>query len=201
MRGLTPKEVLVIGDEVFGGVFDGIAGDDAAVADEAIDFAGGFEIGYAIADHDGGFGQHGVFPFADDFRFAAVASCWVIRAVARVCTIGMMMEWHGLDKANAEMFGQWLDQRCKAATKDDNGPIVIAERLQDLACARHDGIDVLLGDDLACGEIGLENLHATRKDFVQGHRAIHAGMGELDDLLEDFFAASAGEFIDAFDGR
>ena len=82
-------------------LFHGIAGDDATEADEEIDFARGFEIGNTIADHDGGFWQHRLFPLANDLRFAAVAGGGVVRAVTSVISVRIVLQWHGLDEGNA----------------------------------------------------------------------------------------------------
>ena len=182
-------------------LFDGIAGDDAAEADEEIDFAGRLEIGDAIADHDGGFGQHRVFPLADDLWFAAVAGGGVVRAVAGVVSFRIMMQRHGFDKGNTQLPRQGLDQGRKATADDDDGPVFVAQGLQGLAHAGDNGVDVKTGDGIAGGFVGPQDVHAARKNFVQGHAAIHACIGECHDFLEHGIAAFAREFIDALDAR
>lgn len=182
-----------------GFLFHRIAGDDAAEADEEIDFAGRLEIGDAIADHDGGFGQHRVFPLADDLWFAAVAGGGEVGTISGVVAIGIVMDGHGFDEGNAEVACQWFDQWGEAATENDDGPVVVAQGLQGLGRAGDDGFDVALRDGIAGGFVGTQDVHAAWEDFVQGNLAIHRGIGQGDDFLEKGIAAFAREFIDALD--
>ena len=193
------EDVAQRGDEVLGVLLDGWSFGEAAEADEEIGGLAGFEVGDAVADHDGFGVWVGGFVAGDDFGFAAVAGGWGAVVEVDVVAVVVEDEGHGFDGIDAEVLGEWADRVGEPAGEDDDFPACGLRGLDGFGGGGLDVADVELADGMAITARRADGVEASGEDVIDGDGAVHGLIGERFDLGECGGSLGAGEFVDSLD--